>query len=381
MELDINDNTIPTKMFSSDSSFIKIVVLAWSHLKGNITHGHVKRCLNLLPLAVLLVCLFILVTIFDWNRISSKEEVNRRLYYTKSSHKVRISINRTFLIPNENLCRIHNPYLLVIVPSRVQSLHIREVIRATYSTISRDRVSEVLGQKVNVVVRTLFVLGTSDNQTIERNVLYEHIKYKDILQVDIVDTYYNLTAKLLHAFKWINLYCKHATYILKADEDVLVNVSNLLRQLKRYKPSENGSIYGTIFDTSNHFNVFREGRWGVSQEEYPLNYYPRYAQGTSYTLTGNLVPKIVGTAENFPYLHIEDVFITGIVAGVIHGAEFVKLNRTSDWSDQIPNPCKFVEDNRLAQHRMTPHLMYKTWQALMSFTITCNTYRGRTMKH
>jgi hypothetical protein len=381
MERDINFNAIPAKGVHTEYRFKKAVFLICLNLKGHNAYGCVKRYLRILSLVTILICFVILVFISKSFRSPSEEELNRRQYFNTSSHKIKVTINSTFLIPNEYLCRINNPYLLIIVPSRIQNSHVREVIRATYASISRDRVSEVLGQKVDVVVRTLFLIGTSGNQTIERNILYEYMKYKDILQIDIQDTYYNLTAKLLHAFKWINLYCKHVTYILKADEDVLVNVGNLLAQLKSHNPSENGSIYGKIFDTSEHFNVFREGRWGVSHEEYPMNHYPRYAQGTSYTLTQNLVQKIVHSAQNFPYLHIEDVFITGILAGTIHGAEFIKLNGTSDWGDAIPNPCKFAENNRLAQHRMTPHLMSQTWQALMSYTITCKTYRGRTMKY
>ncbi|XP_053385801.1 beta-1,3-galactosyltransferase 5-like [Mercenaria mercenaria] len=375
MESDINSNLIPSKVLRSDFSTVGNVFLVLLDFKPDTVNRKSKFTLKTIILVAILFWLLVSLS------VHAGYESESEVYYNSSSHKIKISIDKKFLIPNEYFCQIHTPYLLVIVPSRIESFKVREVIRETYASLSRDRVSEVFGQKIDVVVRTLYVIGTNDNGTTEKSVFFENMKYRDILQVDIADTYYNLTDKMLHALKWIDLYCKHVTYILKADEDVFVNIGILVEQLKRYIPSEKGSIYGHIFDTPNHLGVLRDGRWAVTHEEYPLENYPPYAQGTSYTMSKNLVRKIIHSAQNFPYLHIEDVFITGIVAGKIHKAELVKLNKTSKWGDGLPSPCGFAKNQRLAQHRMTPHLMYQTWKALMSYQITCMTYRGRTMKH
>ncbi|XP_053385800.1 beta-1,3-galactosyltransferase 5-like [Mercenaria mercenaria] len=248
----------------------------------------------------------------------------------------------------------------------------RKAIRETYGSISRDRIATVHGLKIEHIVRLVFVVGRCCNDTFEAMIDIENMKYKDMLKVDVVDSYQNLTRKLLHAFKWINLYCKDVTYVLKADEDVFVNIGMLLKQLNFEKPYHKGNIFGHIFDTDEHLEVKRtKTKWGVNLMEYPLDRYPPYAQGTSYTLTKNLIPKIVATSQLLPYLHIEDVFITGIVASKIHGARLVHLKGTSNWGDRKPVPCQFVDTGRIAQTTMTSRLMYATWEALQSYNDTC----------
>lgn len=331
--------------------------------------------------AMLLVVLWIIRHVTGACDTIFCDYTNEHAYYHPTSKKILYSLEGKFLISNDHFCQIYSPYLLVLIPSRSSNFKVRKTIRETYGLMSRDKVPEVNGRKIDVIIRTLFVIGTSNNETVEERIFNEHMKYRDILQVDVIDSYYNLTAKLLHALKWVNLYCSHVTFILKADEDIFVNISILLEQLRMSTLSKTGNVFGKIFNTSNHLNVLREGKWAVSHEEYPFNQYPPYAQGTSYTLTRNLVPKIVHTAQYLPYLHIEDAFITGIISGKIHGAVFTKLNKTSTWGDTNPNPCRFVKNHRLAQHGMTPHLMRQTWKALMSYTVTCGTYRGRKMAY
>lgn len=50
---------------------------------------------------------------------------------------------------------------------------------------------------------------------------------------DFVDTYHNLTYKGVAALRWIDAYCSQATFVLKTDDDIFVNMFSLMRFLKK----------------------------------------------------------------------------------------------------------------------------------------------------
>lgn len=302
-----------------------------------------------------------------------QSEANMWKYYSLSKEVVN-PIREKFLFMNTSICERDKPYMLVLVPSKPDHVRIRHAIRNTYGSLSRDKNSYANNLKIEHIVRLIFILGKTNNNTLENSTELENGIHRDILKIDMIDSYKNLTRKMLHAFKWVNIYCPNVTYILKSDEDVFVNIAMLLKQLNQSKSYYKGSVFGYIFNTDNHLQVQRTNtKWGVKFNEYPLDMYPPYAQGTSYTLTRNLISKIVETAQFLPYLHIEDVFITGILSSKIHGARLVHLNGTSNWGDSRPVPCYFVHSGRIAQTLMTPRLMYATWQAMQAYNDTCKT--------
>ena len=53
----------------------------------------------------------------------------------------------------------------------------------------------------------------------------------DLVQENFVDSYRNLTLKTLMAIRWASTYCSNANFVLKIDDDVLVNPSPLLEYL------------------------------------------------------------------------------------------------------------------------------------------------------
>ncbi|NXR67146.1 B3G5B glucosaminyltransferase, partial [Rhadina sibilatrix] len=58
----------------------------------------------------------------------------------------------------------------------------------------------------------------------QRELLAESRQHGDILQGDFGDTYANLTLKTLLLLRWARACCGGAPFLLKADDDVFVNV-------------------------------------------------------------------------------------------------------------------------------------------------------------
>ncbi len=55
-------------------------------------------------------------------------------------------------------------------------------------------------------------------------------------------------------------------------------------------------------------------KYYISPEVYPESTYPQFVTGPSYLISGSAVSKIFAEAMATSYIHLEDVFITGVVA-------------------------------------------------------------------
>ncbi|ROT77410.1 hypothetical protein C7M84_003935 [Penaeus vannamei] len=199
--------------------------------------------------------------------------------------------------------------------------------RRAPSTSIAERRSGRLGP-----TRLLFVIGATANASVQAAVDEEMAQYNDIIQNNIHDSYRNLTHKTIAWLSWAVSRCPHVPIALKVDDDVVVNPFNLQKQYhsmnqetisQRNKGKEAvGKIYGRIILAPAQ----RKGRWALTKEEYPGNYFPPYATGAAYFIDNVALKKLWEHVTLAPFLWIEDVFLTGMVARVAE-VEHGWLNR------------------------------------------------------
>ena len=189
-------------------------------------------------------------------------------------------------------------------------------------------------------------------------VFLESEKYNDILQFDMVDSYHNLTRKLLVAMDWVLNHFPKAKYMLKADQDVFVNVPLLTTFLKKY--GEKNSIYGHLYANSY---VCRSGKWAVDKSVVPIPKYPVYTAGNAYVMSLDAVLKISQMSGHFPYVPMEDAFLTGILASVA-GVNRFHVAGFTYWLENTPSTCQFVNDKRYIGNKYTPHTLRQVWRTL-----------------
>ncbi|KAL4234999.1 hypothetical protein ACF0H5_006638 [Mactra antiquata] len=259
----------------------------------------------------------------------------------------------------------------MFVPSKPVKVSERVAIRDTYGMSSTYWESVKNDIRLRKIVRVVFILGQS-NQYAQTRINFENYRYQDIVQIDMEDTYYNLALKVLLTYKWIDTYCPNVKYVVKVDDDVFVNVENLLNQIDSIIGSDHNTVMGNIYTKTKLLNVERNPmlKTALTRSEFPLTRLPPYAQGTLYALSRDLLPKIVKTAQLMPYMHIEDVFLTGVVAGKVLGANLVNFE-SSDWTDSKPNPCEFVKTKRLAQSGTNPEMTRRLWAVLLNYNKMC----------
>ncbi|XP_011257775.1 beta-1,3-galactosyltransferase 5 [Camponotus floridanus] len=167
-------------------------------------------------------------------------------------------------------------------------------------------------------IERVFLLGKLNDDAKKRThvsqeaLLDESRRFHDILQGDFLDTYRNLTCKHLMGLRWATNNCKHARYIMKMDDDIVVNIYDLLEKLHS-GIIEKDSLAGYIM---KNMVPVRElaNKWYVSQTEYADNIYPDFVSGWLYITNSQVTSQLINYAKSsHKYFWIDDVFVTGIL--------------------------------------------------------------------
>ncbi|XP_012533399.2 beta-1,3-galactosyltransferase brn [Monomorium pharaonis] len=110
--------------------------------------------------------------------------------------------------------------LVYMVKSAIENFDRRTAIRNSWGNEKRF---------FDVPARTIFVVGTHpDDQEIEAKLKLEAGIYKDIVQADFIDSYYNNTIKTIMSFKWLIKYCPNSKFYMFVDDDMYVSVKNVM---------------------------------------------------------------------------------------------------------------------------------------------------------
>uniref|UniRef100_A0A1I7X6M0 Hexosyltransferase n=1 Tax=Heterorhabditis bacteriophora TaxID=37862 RepID=A0A1I7X6M0_HETBA len=131
--------------------------------------------------------------------------------------------------------------VIVLVSSHPDDIQLRNAIRSTWANASNSEAIKVhinntvhlkIGKQAhprftvfyfqNTSVSVIFLLGKNTSADLR----YEIKRHKDILQVEIEDTYLNLVYKLLSAYRWIHANYPE-TFVFKIDADVVINLDEI----------------------------------------------------------------------------------------------------------------------------------------------------------
>ncbi|XP_029356450.1 UDP-GlcNAc:betaGal beta-1,3-N-acetylglucosaminyltransferase 7 [Echeneis naucrates] len=193
-------------------------------------------------------------------------------------------------------------HLLLVIKSVATQHDRREVIRKTWG---KERV--VGGKRV----KTLFLLGKSPNLEERANhqklVEYENYIYRDILQWDFVDTFFNLTLKETHFLKWFHTYCPSVRYVFKGDDDVFVSVENIFEFLESDNHDKNLIVGDVIFKAIPIRRI--DSKYYVPQALYSKTVYPPYPGGGGFLMDANLARRLHWVTDSVELYPIDDVFM------------------------------------------------------------------------
>ncbi|XP_075061160.1 beta-1,3-galactosyltransferase 2-like [Mixophyes fleayi] len=206
-----------------------------------------------------------------------------------------------FLINQPEKCKDRNPFLIILVISEIQDIESRIAIRETWGKESN----------YDVDVLRIFLVGLSKLATDRAQWMLEEESeaFGDIVQQDFLDTYYNLTLKSLMGMEWVVKFCPTASYIMKIDNDMFLNVDYLVHQLLRPElPVRTNFFTGYIVANTKPLRS-KAYKWYVPKEVYPNDTYPPYCSGPGYVFSVDMAKKIYDVSQVIRVIPMEDSFM------------------------------------------------------------------------
>lgn len=252
-------------------------------------------------------------------------------------------------------------FLLLFVKSSPDNRKQRQVIRETWGNES------FIHSELGVRIVVLFALGVHCDAREQANVqaalLQEDQEHQDLIQQDFLDTFHNLTNKLLLQFHWVHEHCRWACFFMSADDDVYIHMPNLIRYLHQFQRMSSKAPrdlwVGHVFRGSPPVRR-KWNKYYVPPDMYPWVSYPDYTAGAGYVVSGNVAAKIYrATLMLNSSLHIDDVFM-GICAKAMGVAPQGHLY-FSGGAKTLRHPC--IYGHMITSHGHTAEDMRSLWQA------------------
>jgi len=212
---------------------------------------------------------------------------------------------------------VDDALLVILITTAPDHALRRAAIRRTWCAAS-TRAARATGE-IDVDARDrrhfqcVFLIGATPSAATERSIRAETAAHGDIARGAYIDSYRNLTAKVLTGLHWCVRHCR-PRFVLKTDDDCFVNVGVLLRLLSLH--TDDDDVYvGKVYSSPTNTFVIRSAhsRWAVSERDYSPVYYPPYASGIGYVLSYGAVRRILAESSRVAAFPNEDAYV-GVLA-------------------------------------------------------------------
>lgn len=249
----------------------------------------------------------------------------------------------------EDICHT-DVRLVILVESPPSNQDSRNAIRKTWGAVSQVSSSNV---------RVVFLLGKSNNP--HENTLAEHEYWlnQDIVQINFIDAYANLTYKTLSGLHWVNTFCSNAKYVMKTDDDMYVNTPLISKMLLASPKSRflGGYCWGV---STPHRDS--SSKWYVPYEMYPSATFPPMCSGTGYIMSQDLVKNIINVSLLIGFFYLEDVY----VALCLQKFNIYPVNIQGFSNMLVPFDSCLFRNYVLTSHGHTPYDLQTEWSQVLS---------------
>ncbi|KAK4026470.1 hypothetical protein OUZ56_015466 [Daphnia magna] len=220
---------------------------------------------------------------------------------------------------NPSVHRCEKVNLFIIVISAPGNFVHRKLVRRTWgSHLNRGNHREQSSTQF------AFLIGLTNDTTVQNAIRNESIIHEDLIQVDLMDSYMNLTLKTVAMLHWSSHFCPNAKFILKCDDDVYINVRQLITLVSRL-PLNSSTIYGSAVanlkptrprdvDAISLVVDEDEIKWAISEQLWPWSTYPTYVSGGCYLIDSAAIGPLLAAAQTTPYFPFEDLYVNGLCA-------------------------------------------------------------------
>lgn len=216
-----------------------------------------------------------------------------------------------YLLNQNDVCKDKDVLLLLFVKSSPENFKRRQAIRSTWGNES------YISHELGVILKVMFVMGVHtdvSNSFLRMDLQKEHKNYGDLVQQDFLDTFHNLTIKLLLQFRWMHENCAHARFMMSADDDVFIHMPNLVRYLQDLRRRNVRDHWVGHVHIGAPPIRRKNSKYFMPFDMYQWTTYPDYTAGAGYVISGDVAAKIYqATLSLNASIYIDDVFM-GICA-------------------------------------------------------------------
>lgn len=259
-------------------------------------------------------------------------------------------------------CDPRRTKLLVCVFSRPGNVANRQAIRDTWGRALRNATADVF-----------FLVGHSRSETLMPLLREEMSTFDDIMLGNFTDSYYNLTLKSVTMARFAASYCPSVDFVMKTDDDVLINTAKLLADLGHLE-RRSRTIWGYL---AKDWKPKRsaESKWFVPAYIFGEDTFPDFVTGPGYLMSGDVPRLLYEGSANVRYLHLEDVFLTGIVAAKVNVA---RVSHEGFANTRVfLRACDTTDAPWFMSHGYSPAYMRVAWDSLQRRLAMCPRAKGR----
>ncbi|XP_075062276.1 beta-1,3-galactosyltransferase 5-like [Mixophyes fleayi] len=187
------------------------------------------------------------------------------------------------------------PLVVLAIKSHPRAGARRKALRQTWA-----REWKIDGYKV----RTIFLVGQTDDFRYMDLVMVESREYEDILQWDFTEGHHNLSLKERCFLEWLYHHLPQVEFILKGDDDEYVNPHALVEFIKQHASSPS-VLHGYL---RPHSPVMRHSKYQISEALFPSNIFPTFLSGGGFVFPGMLVKRLYEISQKIPVFPLDDVY-------------------------------------------------------------------------
>lgn len=240
-----------------------------------------------------------------------------------------------------------NASILLLVFSKHENRNQRNALRRTWLSQAKGNVTYT------------FVFGKSTMEELNYNVADEQKIHYDILLIDFIESYRNLTLKTISAFRWAVQNCGHVNYVMKVDDDMWVNLEALQEMVTSPLGLSANKLFGSC---SMNARPFRDPthKYYVPFSMYNESIYPPYCSGTGYLTNMALIEEVVNLSPNIPFFPLEDIYIALCLQHLGY-----KIHNIGEFHAYkvYPHPCLYRSHIVITSHGVTANELKMIWKA------------------
>ncbi|XP_050416400.1 beta-1,3-galactosyltransferase 1 isoform X1 [Patella vulgata] len=227
---------------------------------------------------------------------------------------------KDFIITNSGLCGDSSVDILIYFHSSWKNTERRRLLRETWASKSVFQ---------NISIKTIFILGKPPDEKSQFAIDLENVVHRDIIQGDFIDSFKNLTLKSAMAIHWINTYCLQARYIIKADDDIFVNIFKIVEDFIPLLSYRNNTVL-CHFHRAGASTIVRnpKSKWYIPLTVFEgEDHFPPFCSGYVAIFTSDLIPLLYESSFHAPVIPVDDVYMFGLLPYEQQFMEFIDIRQ------------------------------------------------------